>query len=77
MEPMDGLETTARIRAREAELANHQRIPIIALTANAAPGDNEQYLRQGMDFYLTKRKHTLSNSLPHYLTLFQQFAYLN
>lgn len=55
MEPMDGIETTSRIRAKEAQFSNHQRIPIVALTANAAPGDNEQYMRQGMDFFLTKR----------------------
>ncbi|WP_082191474.1 PAS domain-containing hybrid sensor histidine kinase/response regulator [Cellvibrio sp. pealriver] len=47
---MDGVETTARIR----ELAIGKHLPIIAVTANALPGDKETYLAAGMDDYLSK-----------------------
>ena len=47
---MDGVETTARIRA----LPEGKHLPIIAVTANALPGDKEAYLAAGMDDYLSK-----------------------
>jgi two-component system sensor histidine kinase/response regulator len=47
---MDGVETTARIR----ELAAGKGLPIIAVTANALPGDKETYLAAGMDDYISK-----------------------
>ena len=53
MPEMDGLEATRRIRAVES-LEGRHRTPIIALTANALPGDRETFLRAGMDEYLTK-----------------------
>jgi len=52
MPEMDGLETTAAIRAREVSTGNH--IPIIALTAYAMTGDQERCLQAGMDAYVTK-----------------------
>lgn len=47
---MDGVETAARIR----ELPEGKRLPIIAVTANALPGDKETYFAAGMDGYLSK-----------------------
>ncbi|MDA3962820.1 MAG: PAS domain-containing protein [Planctomycetota bacterium] len=53
MPVMDGLDATSAIRLWE--LAEHRpRIPIIALTANALPGDRERCLAIGMDGYLAK-----------------------
>jgi PAS domain S-box-containing protein len=47
---MDGLEATRQIRAT----STNRRVPIIALTALAMPGDEEVCLSAGMDEYLSK-----------------------
>ena len=48
---MDGLEASQRIRAQERP---GQRVPIVALTADAMVGTFERCLAAGMDDYLTK-----------------------
>ncbi len=51
MPVLDGLEATREIRALEGEKA---RTPIIAMTANAMPGDKERCLSAGMNDYVAK-----------------------
>jgi len=51
MHDMDGYKTTALIRGGERP---GSRIPIVALTGLAQPGDRERCLAAGMDDYLTK-----------------------
>ena len=53
MPEMDGLSATRVIRSSQG-LGEKTRVPIVALTAHALPGDRERFLAAGMDDYLAK-----------------------
>jgi PAS domain S-box-containing protein len=52
MPEMDGLEATARIRAKQRQTGS--RTPILAMTAYALKGDRQRCLEAGMDGYIAK-----------------------
>jgi CheY-like chemotaxis protein len=54
MPDVDGLEATRRIRQIESSAGKPNRIPIVALTAEAIAGDRERCLAAGMDGYVSK-----------------------
>lgn len=53
MPVMDGYEASRQIRKSQFKL-NHNHIGIIAMTANAMPGDQEKCINAGMDDYIAK-----------------------
>jgi len=55
MPQVDGLQATARIR--EKERGSGRRVPIVAMTAQAAESDRLRCLESGMDAYVTKPVH--------------------
>ena len=54
---LDGFETTRQLRR-----TNIRSVPIIALTASAMSANYEDFLRSGMDDYLSK--HVMLDHLP-------------
>ncbi len=68
MPVMDGVEATRRIRTSGGA---HARVPIIALTAHAMPGDRERFLEAGMNDYLAKPivKESLFETLQQFISL--------
>jgi CheY-like chemotaxis protein len=66
MPVMDGFEAARAIRSLNSAVS---RIPIIAVTANALPGEREKCLAAGMDDYVPKpvSKHALDQALARWL----------
>ena len=54
MPVMDGFDATRRIRAIEAERADVDAVPIIALTANVLKEERDKCFEAGMDDFLAK-----------------------
>ncbi|MCK6503716.1 response regulator [Myxococcota bacterium] len=67
MPRLDGEEATRRIRAFEVQ-SGRARVPIVALTAHAVPGDRERLLAAGLDGCLTKplRRQALFEVMDRY-----------
>lgn len=67
MPKMDGIEATELIRQREGEY--YQKLPIIALSANAVHGAQEMFLESGMNDFVPKpiEMRVLAEKLLHYL----------
>jgi signal transduction histidine kinase/CheY-like chemotaxis protein len=67
MPEMDGFELTRAIRASESN--GEDRLPVIALTADALAGTEEACLEAGMDMYLTKPidRRALGKALAKYV----------
>ncbi|HEY2435692.1 MAG TPA: response regulator, partial [Solirubrobacteraceae bacterium] len=65
MPEIDGFEATRRIRVAETD----RHPPIIAMTANAMPGDRDRCLAAGMNDYLAKpvQPRRLDRALAHWL----------
>ncbi len=53
MPVMDGYSATKQWRKHESE-SNNERVPILAMTANAMAGDRQKCLDAGMDDYMAK-----------------------
>ncbi len=54
MPQLNGLDATRAIRNFEAKARSSERLPILALTANARPEDQKACIDAGMDGYLSK-----------------------
>ncbi|MFG0296502.1 MAG: response regulator [Maioricimonas sp. JB045] len=70
MPRLDGLTATRQIREYEQKRHVARKIPIVALTAYAMPGDRERCLQAGMDGYVAKpirpeKLYAVIDSLTH------------
>jgi len=54
MPGMDGMETTQRIRALGSDYPHMEKMPIVALSANALLGMKEKFLQNGFNDFLSK-----------------------
>ncbi|MBC3863636.1 PAS domain S-box protein [Undibacterium jejuense] len=72
MPEMGGIEATQQIRSLEVQQKDRKHTPIIAMTANAMPGDWERCLDAGMDHYLSKP--IKAALLQNFLSQYQQLA---
>jgi CheY-like chemotaxis protein len=52
MPDMDGVETAHKIREMEGDY--YQKVPIIALTANALSGAREMFMEEGLNDFIAK-----------------------
>ena len=50
---LDGLQALSIIRDPSSKVADHE-IPVVAMTANALPGERERYIEAGMSDYISK-----------------------
>ena len=68
MPEMDGFELTRKLRKLEST-EGRTRGPVIAITANAMPGEAERCVKEGMDDYLLKpvRLDELSDTLRKWI----------
>lgn len=75
MPDMDGVETMHRIRDKAGNY--YQKVPIIALTANALPGNREMFLEEGFNDFVAKPvemsvlERVLRRNLPEEKLVFQ------
>ncbi len=75
MPEMDGVETMHRIRDKVGHY--YQKVPIIALTANVAPGNREMFLEEGFNDFISKPielsvlERVLRRNLPEEKLIFQ------
>ncbi|WP_308495298.1 hybrid sensor histidine kinase/response regulator [Duganella qianjiadongensis] len=71
---MDGFAATNAIRRHEQQQGQGQKLPIIAITANALQGDRESCLAAGMDDYLSKpfTRQALGHTLSRWINLPRQ-----
>ncbi|WP_308506852.1 hybrid sensor histidine kinase/response regulator [Pseudoduganella ginsengisoli] len=70
MPVMDGIAATAEIRRHEQQ-QGRTRLPVVAITANALPGDRETCLAAGMDDYISKpfTRQGLGDTLSRWIKL--------
>lgn len=76
MPEMNGFDATKKIRGNEKTGEGEKHVPIVAMTANAMPGDRERCLDVGMDDYISKpvKKERLAEVLAKYLETLQEHA---